>query len=432
MLSDSSPESRTAPPQCGGRPLRPVWARRLTAPELAPPAAADAPAAPGIEWRAAIAESASRTTRERANAALPVEIGFLLHRAGFGGAERVACAVAGRTKAAGMRPRLYLCGPAAGPAPAFADIFASVETLDMTDRAAALDALSGLDAILATQVDAAPSLFAALRARGVVTAAHIHLVDRTAFERDAGFMRATLDHIAETDLIFAASRDIAERLAALGAPPAKIAILENAPGFPLAPAEAAASLAARRERLLGGAPLRALYLGRLDWQKGLGALDGLVRATTREGAAPRLDWRIVGDEVLGGDAPAALARRAEPPVMEAAALQALYDWADILVLSSLYEGAPLVLLEAMRAGAIPVATAVGAVPELVEDGASGVLLRPGRALADGLAALARLDADRPAAATMARAAHRRMAGRDWIATAAGPLAALRRLAEGAA
>jgi glycosyltransferase involved in cell wall biosynthesis len=405
------------------------------APELSPPVAEAVDAATmGREWRALFAETRAPSPRPAAlrQRPAPIEIGFVLHRAGYGGAERVACALAKQAARAGMRPHLYLCGESAQAAPGFAEAFAGVETLDLSRPEAALAALSRHHAVLASQVDAAPALFAALRARGVVTAAHVHLVDRTALDRDSGFINATLDHIDDADIVFAASRDVAGRMTALGAPEARIAVLENAPGFPLAPGRAEASLAARLERLRRGEALRALYLGRLDRQKGLGVLDALARITARPDAAPRVAWRIVGDSVLGGDAPAALARRAAAPVVEAEALQALYDWADVVVLPSLYEGAPLALLEAMRAGAIPVATAVGAVSELVADGRTGVLLRPARALADGLAALTKLDADREAAAAIAIDAHRSMAGRDWAATAAGPLARLRSIIEGAA
>jgi L-malate glycosyltransferase len=63
--------------------------------------------------------------------------------------------------------------------------------------------------------------------------------------------------------------------------------------------------------------------------------------------------------------------------------------ADIFVLSSLWEGLPLVLLEAMAAGLPAVVTAVGGNPEVVEDGASGMLVPAGdeRALVEALSSL---------------------------------------------
>ena len=81
---------------------------------------------------------------------------------------------------------------------------------------------------------------------------------------------------------------------------------------------------------------------------------------------------------------------------------ALLAEAACVVLSSDYEGCPLSVIEAMAAGVPVVATSVGGVPEIVEDGVTGIVTAPGST--DGLArGLATLLADEQAAARMGAA-----------------------------
>jgi len=50
---------------------------------------------------------------------------------------------------------------------------------------------------------------------------------------------------------------------------------------------------------------------------------------------------------------------------------------DVFVLASTYEGNPLCVMEAMAAGRPVISTAVGGVPQLVDDRVSGLLVEPG-------------------------------------------------------
>ncbi|HEY7371462.1 MAG TPA: glycosyltransferase [Polyangia bacterium] len=121
----------------------------------------------------------------------------------------------------------------------------------------------------------------------------------------------------------------------------------------------------------------------------------LVRA-----AAPLLGPE--GRLVLVGDGAEAAAIRAEIDARGVAAFASLagvrHDVArclaamDAFALSSRLEGLPLCALEAMAAGLPVVATRVGGLPGLIEDGATGLLVPPGDEQAMGRA-LASLRAD---------------------------------------
>ncbi len=58
-------------------------------------------------------------------------------------------------------------------------------------------------------------------------------------------------------------------------------------------------------------------------------------------------------------------------------IPALLAQTDIFVLPSLREGTPMALLEAMAAGCAPVASAVGNIPHIIQEGVNGLLIAPG-------------------------------------------------------
>jgi len=146
----------------------------------------------------------------------------------------------------------------------------------------------------------------------------------------------------------------------------------------------------------GGETAHILFLGRIGDLKGVPQLgEALNRMQHLE------NWRatIAGD----GHVEAARAKAAEygltgrvelPGWVDGARVAELIASADILVLPSFTENLPLSIIEAMASGLAVVATPVGAVPDIVRDGETGLLVPVGdvEALA---AALTRLVEDPP-------------------------------------
>jgi len=135
-----------------------------------------------------------------------------------------------------------------------------------------------------------------------------------------------------------------------------------------------------------GGGLRLLYVGRLDLQKGG---DVFCAALGRLGE--RACGIIAGGSVLGDSEKLQM----PPNVCSVgwvgqAQLETLFDSADALVMPSRWEGFGLTATEAMRAGLAVIASRVGGLVEVVDDGYSGVLVAPGdaKALAE---AISRLD-----------------------------------------
>ena len=83
------------------------------------------------------------------------------------------------------------------------------------------------------------------------------------------------------------------------------------------------------------------------------------------------------------------------------------DASDVVLVSSFREGMPHVVLEAMAAGTPVVATSVAGIPEMIEDGRSGVLIPPGSTAAAS-EALRGLLADRKESKRLAEAARERV------------------------
>lgn len=342
-----------------------------------------------------------RIARKAAGAA-PLRVGFLLPIATFGGVEKVAYAVARALKAAGCEVHLFVLGkPVYNRIPENDGVFATInflaadyplwggphsfaghELLMGHDEAARteelLGLLGGLDVVINNQVAPVNAALGALRRRGVKVLNYVHVLDQTSAGRAAGhpYLSLAFEHVH--DLILTCSRGMAEWLHAMGIPDAKLLHIRNAASYALPAEDQQVAMAARRAR--SRERLRVLFLGRLDPQKGIQRLFAAARDIRRRGIA--VDWRVIGADVMAEQGGVSWKARfaeigieVEPPVYASRHLNRAFAWADVLVLPSRWEGAPLTILEAQRLGCVPIATAVGAVEELVRDQVDGVLLQ---------------------------------------------------------
>lgn len=133
----------------------------------------------------------------------------------------------------------------------------------------------------------------------------------------------------------------------------------------------------RAEWRCGDGPV-VLVVARLTEQKGHRFLLNALPALLAEW--PSLTCLMVGE----GDCREALQQQAERLGVRAACrfvgttdeVQDFYAAADAVVLPSLSEGFPFVLLEALAMSKPVVATAVNGVPEIVQDGRTGLLVPP--------------------------------------------------------
>ena len=151
-----------------------------------------------------------------------------------------------------------------------------------------------------------------------------------------------------------------------------------------------------------GVPL-VLAIGRLIEQKDhANLLRAFAQAQSRH---PGAMLAILGSGRLEQETRALVAELGLDDAVRLPGTLAIRDWldrADIFAHSSLWEGFGIVLLEAMLAGLPVVATRVSAVPEVVADGVTGILVEPG----DGgalAAALGTLLDDPASAAALGRA-----------------------------
>jgi glycosyltransferase involved in cell wall biosynthesis len=174
--------------------------------------------------------------------------------------------------------------------------------------------------------------------------------------------------------VVAVSGEVKQRLLGSGVHEDRIHLIRN--GIDLRPF--AASHSSLRDRPEADGPLKIGLVGRLAPEKGV---DIFLRAAAGVLVEmPLTQFVVVGDgpdraklqsliDELGIGKNASLSGRNED-------MPSFYASLDLLVSSSRQEGLPIALLEGMASGLPLIATAVGAVPTVVQDGRTGLLVPP--------------------------------------------------------
>ena len=192
------------------------------------------------------------------------------------------------------------------------------------------------------------------------------------------------------------SEQVRQQSIADGISPARIVLIPNG----VAQAAAAADARPRLRSQLGVSEEGSLVLsvGRLAPQKGHHYLLQAVPAVLAQW--PQTVFALVGDGSSRPELEAEAQRLGIESQVRFLGTQAnVPDWlaaADVFVLPSISEGLPVALLEAMIAGRAVVATDVGGVGEVVQDGQTGRLVPPADvpALAQGLLDLLKDEVER--------------------------------------
>lgn len=340
-------------------------------------------------------------------------VGFILPLVEFGGVEKVTLNIARSMLRRGWTPHLFIIetNDISLP-PEWLDTFGTVNFLDDgsqhdwdgavsylgTDispwarhgnhgKAASL--MYWLDAIVNCHGTGLHGMMGRLKRYGITTVASLHLSDMSPGGRPVGHTYLGLAFEHAYDFIAPCSNKLGEWCHAMGVPSEKIYPIQNAPSFPMAQEDARIHALRKTNDSVHNRPLRIMFLGRLDKQKGLKYLTNVINHT--KSRAMPVEWRIIGKSVItpGDSSLGYIDSIVEPPVFDETSLIDLYNWADVLLLLSDYEGLPLTILEAMRQGVVVVATDVGAVSEVLNN-EKGYLIDPSDRTAQTLTAISEL------------------------------------------
>ena len=237
------------------------------------------------------------------------------------------------------------------------------------------------DRIVAQQIDLVHShdykadLYAFLAARWagrpVFATCHLWYCTSLADRIYGSVDRAVLRYF---DGIIAVSPPIADVVRAAWIPQRKISVISN--GIDLSPFLMVEDAVSGRE--FGDEPTIGI-VGRLAHQKGHAILFAAIPAILEK--FPEAKFVIVGEGpdrkqldalARSSASPAACISPDIAPICRRSTPRSI-----LMVMPSLDEGLPMTLLEGMAARRAPIASAVGAVPEVIQHGQNGLLIKPG-------------------------------------------------------
>lgn len=234
--------------------------------------------------------------------------------------------------------------------------------------------LSNFDIVINCQSPDIRNIVGQLKEAGIYCIDHHHIVERTRAGQPVGhpFQGLAFEH--GFDLFLTCSNQLREWFVSNGVPKEKVLTVPNGPGLMISGKgdQIAKQKEGHETESKTSRPLRAVFLGRLEYQKGIDRLVELIAETHNT-----VDWRVIGKAIVGDDMSAgleALSINVEEPLYESKDIQAVFDWADIMVLPSRFEGLPLVIIDAMSCGVPVVSTNVGAISEIIEHEKTGFLL----------------------------------------------------------
>jgi glycosyltransferase involved in cell wall biosynthesis len=194
--------------------------------------------------------------------------------------------------------------------------------------------------------------------------------------------------------VIAVSAEIKGELMASGIRASKIVVIQNAvKGNRREKSSAEEREEKRRALSLGPDAFVIGYVGRLSREKGVGHLieaAGLLKGHIRE-----FKILLLGDGPQRAELEGLVRSLGLEKEVEFTGFQSdIASWLpamDVFVLPSLTEGTPMALLEAMSFGVPVIASAVGGVPKVVDDGVNGLLVEPGdhRGISEKIAAYCR-------------------------------------------